>query len=221
MTQIPTTHMPNVQRPTTDIDVYISLNSPWTYLGWSRFRGLVDRYNLNVSIKPTRFSDVFAVTGGLPLPKRAPERRAYRMMELKRWRDRLGLPIALEPKSFPADEVLGVRLLIAATLQGLNGVRLAEEIGRAVWELDQSIAEPAVLSAAATRAAIDAPAVLAAAPPSASLDAVWDANTAEAIKSGVFGAPSYVLPTGEIFWGQDRLDLLEWRLLEWNPASRA
>ena len=33
--------------------------------------------------------------------------------------------------------------------------------------------------------------------------------TAEAIKRGVFGAPSYVLPTGEIFWGQDRLEFLD------------
>lgn len=196
----------------THIDVYISLNSPWSYLGWQRFRGLVARYGLTVAVKPTRFTDVFAVTGGLPLPKRAPERRAYRMMELKRWRDRLGLPIALEPKTFPSDETPGVRLLIAATLQGHDGVRLAEEIGKALWELEQSIAAPDVLAAAAKRAGIDAVAVLASAPPAAALDAAWDANTAEAIKRGVFGAPSFVLPDGEIFWGQDRLDLLDWRL---------
>ena len=196
----------------THIDVYISLNSPWTYLGWQRFRGLTARHDLQVAVKPARFTDVFAQTGGLPLPKRAPERRAYRMMELTRWRDRLGVPIVLEPKFFPSDEAPGVRLLVAATQQGHDGVRLAEEIGKALWELEQSIAEPDVLAASAKRAGIDADAVLAKAPPSAVLDAVWDANTAEAIKRGVFGAPSYVLPDGEIFWGQDRLDLLEWRL---------
>lgn len=196
----------------THIDVYISLSSPWTYLGWQRMRGLITRYGLTVTVKPARFTEVFAVTGGLPLPKRAPERRAYRMMELKRWRDRLGLPIVLEPKSFPSDEQPGVRLLIAATQQGHDGARLAEEIGKALWELEQPIASSEVLAAAAKRAGIDAEAVLAKAPPAATLDAAWDANTAEAIGRGVFGAPSYVLPDGEIFWGQDRLDLLEWRL---------
>jgi 2-hydroxychromene-2-carboxylate isomerase len=196
----------------TGIDVFVSLNSPWTYLGWPRFRGLISRYSLTVTVKPARFTEVFAATGGLPLPKRAPERRAYRMMELKRWRDRLGLPIALEPKSFPSDEAPGVRLLIAAIQQSHDGVRLAEEIGKALWEMEQSIALPEVLTAAAQRAGIDADAVLAQAPPADMLNAAWDANTAEAITRGVFGAPSYVLPDGEIFWGQDRLDLLEWRL---------
>ncbi len=194
------------------VDVFVSLNSPWTYMGWSRFRDLVVRHGLTVRVKPARFTDVFAVTGGLPLPKRAPARRAYRMMELKRWRDRLGLPIVLEPRSFPADEAPGVRLLIAATEQGHDGVRLAEEIGRSLWELDKSIASPEVLEAAALRAGIDATAVMAKAPSTAVLDAAWDGNTADAIARGVFGAPSYVLSDGEIFWGQDRLDLLAWRL---------
>jgi 2-hydroxychromene-2-carboxylate isomerase len=36
-----------------------------------------------------------------------------------------------------------------------------------------------------------------------------DELTAEAIKRGIFGAPSYVLPSGEIFWGQDRLEFLD------------
>lgn len=196
----------------TAIDVYISLNSPWTYLGWQRFRALADRYGLAARVKPARFGEVFAVTGGLPLPKRAPERRAYRMMELRRWRDRLGIPIALEPKSFPSDEVPATHLLIAAVAQGLDGVRLAEEIGRALWELEQSIADPDVLAAAAARAGMDAAAIKAEASPEAELEAAFAANTAEAIARGVFGAPSYVLPDGEIFWGQDRLDLLEWRL---------
>jgi 2-hydroxychromene-2-carboxylate isomerase len=196
----------------THIDVYISLNSPWTYLGWSRFRDLAARHGLTANVKPAKFTDVFAVTGGLPLPKRAPERRAYRMMELRRWRDRLGLPIALEPKGFPSDEAPGVRLLIAATQQGHDGVRFAEEIGRALWELDQSISDPDVLAAAAKRAGIDSAAVQAMAAPGSVQDAVWDVNTAEAITRGVFGAPSYVLPDGEIFWGQDRLELLDWRL---------
>jgi 2-hydroxychromene-2-carboxylate isomerase len=194
------------------VDVYISLNSPWTYLGWPRFRGLTAKHGLEPNVKPARFGEVFAVTGGLPLPKRAPERRVYRMMELKRWRDRLGIPIALEPKGFPSDEGPGAHLLIAAVAQGHDGVRLAEEIGRSLWELDQSIASADVLAAAAKRAGIDAAAVLAQALPPAELEKIWAANTAEAIARGVFGAPSYVLPDGEIFWGQDRLDLLDWRL---------
>ena len=49
----------------------------------------------------------------------------------------------------------------------------------------------------------------AAGPSDADLDRLHEQYTAEALASGVFGAPSYVLPSGEIFWGQDRLELLD------------
>jgi 2-hydroxychromene-2-carboxylate isomerase len=194
------------------IDVYVSLNSPWTYLSWARLRVMAATHDLKLTVKPTRFADVFAATGGLPLPKRAPERQRYRMMELRRWRDRLGIPIVLEPKGFPSDETPGARLVIAAGDQGLDTARLMEEIGRALWEREESVADATVLAAAARRAGLDADAIRAAGRSDADLDLHWIANTTEAVSRGVFGAPSFVLPDGEIFWGQDRLDLLDWRL---------
>jgi 2-hydroxychromene-2-carboxylate isomerase len=196
----------------TKLDAYVSMNSPWTFLGWQGLRKLISKHDLKVTVKPSKFAEVFAATGGLPLPKRAPERRAYRMMELKRWRDYHGIPIVLEPAHFPIDEAVATRLVIAAQKQGLDAGRLTEEIGHALWVRNENIADPTVIAAAAKRAGVDAAAVLKAAPPEAELDVAWAANTAEAVSRGVFGAPSYVLDTGEIFWGQDRVDLLGWRL---------
>ena len=46
---------------------------------------------------------------------------------------------------------------------------------------------------------------------SAAVQQAYEANTAQAIAAGVFGAPSYVVD-GEIFWGQDRLEFLQRRL---------
>jgi 2-hydroxychromene-2-carboxylate isomerase len=65
------------------------------------------------------------------------------------------------------------------------------------------------MSAAAQRAGLDAAALRANGPADAELDALYEQYTQDALKAGVFGAPSYVLPSGEIFWGQDRLELLE------------
>jgi len=191
------------------IDYYISLNSPWTYLGSARFAAIAKKHDCTVNVKPAKFSEVFARTGGLPLVKRAPERRAYRIMDLKRWRDHLGIPINIEPKYFPSDEAPGTRLVLAAKLQGKDAHRLATEIGKALWEMEQNIAEPAALAAAAERAGLDAAAIREAGPSDAELDGMHDALTAEAVNRGVFGAPSYVLPSGEIFWGQDRLEFLD------------
>lgn len=195
--------------PMTTINYYISLNSPWTYLGSARFAEIARRHGATVDIRPAKFGEVFAKTGGLPLPKRSPERRAYRMMELKRWRDHLGIPITLEPKFFPSDEAPGTRLVIATKLAGKNAHALATEIGRALWEREENIADPAVLAAAAGRAGLDADAIRKAGPSDAELDRLHDEYTAQALGQGVFGAPSYVLPSGEFFWGQDRLEFLD------------
>jgi 2-hydroxychromene-2-carboxylate isomerase len=48
------------------IDYYISLNSPWTYLGSARFAAIAKKHDYTVSVKPAKFAEVFAKTGGLP-----------------------------------------------------------------------------------------------------------------------------------------------------------
>ena len=191
------------------VTYYMSVTSPWTYLGSARFADIARKHGCTVDIKPARFGEVFAKTGGLPLPKRSPERRAYRLMDMKRWRDHLGIPVNLEPKHFPTDDGPASRLVIAAKLAGKDAHALATEIGKAVWEKEQSITERDVLEGCARNVGLDAAAILKAAPPETELAALHDAFTAEAISRGVFGAPSYVLESGEIFWGQDRLDFLE------------
>ena len=191
------------------VTYYMTVNSPWTYLGSARFAEMARRHGYSVDIKPAKFGDVFAKTGGFPLPKRSPERRAYRLMDMKRWRDHLKVPINLEPKHFPSNEVPGTRLVLAAKLAGKDAHALATEIGKALWEKEQDIGTDAVLAECAARAGLDAAALRNSGPPDADLDALHDTFTAEAIERGVFGAPSYVLESGEIFWGQDRLEFLD------------
>jgi len=191
------------------IDYYMTLNSPWTYLGSAPLAELARRNGAVVNIKPCKFGPIFEQTGGLPLPKRSPQRRAYRMMELKRWREVRGVPLTLEPKYFPCDETAATRLVIAARLQGRDAHLLSLELGRALWEREESFADPATIGSAAERAGLDAAALRAAAPSDVELDALHEQFTQDALNAGVFGAPSFVLPSGEIFWGQDRLDLLE------------
>lgn len=194
------------------ITYFLTLNSPWSYLGSAKFGEMARQYGHTVDIRPVKFGVIFPQTGGLPLPKRAPARQAYRLQELKRWREMRGLPINIQPKHFPSDEVPGTRLLIAAKLQGRDAHRLATEMGRAIWEREENLGEWSVIEAAATRASLDANAIRKAAPSDAELDKVHDDWTADALAKGVFGAPTYYLPSGEFFWGQDRLELLERQL---------
>jgi 2-hydroxychromene-2-carboxylate isomerase len=191
------------------IDYYASLNSPWTYLGSAPFAEIARRHGATVNIKPAKFGPIFEQTGGLPLPKRSPQRQAYRLMDLKRWREVRERPLNLEPKYFPCNDLPATRLVIAAKLQGKDAHRLSLELGRALWEREETLTDPATLASSAERAGLDAAALRAAGPSDAELDALLEQYTQEALKAGVFGAPSYVLPSGEIFWGQDRLELLD------------
>jgi 2-hydroxychromene-2-carboxylate isomerase len=191
------------------IDYYASLNSPWTYLGSAPFAEIARRHGATVNIKPAKFGPIFEQTGGLPLPKRSPQRQAYRLMDLKRWREVRERPLNIEPKYFPCNDLPATRLVIAAKLQGKDAHRLSLELGRALWEREETLADPATLASSAERAGLDAAALRAAGPSDAELDALLEQYTQEALKAGVFGAPSYVLPSGEIFWGQDRLELLD------------
>jgi 2-hydroxychromene-2-carboxylate isomerase len=194
---------------TITVDYYMTLTSPWTYLGSAPFAEIARRNDVIVNIKPCKFGPIFEQTGGLPLPKRSPQRRAYRMMELKRWREVRGVPLNLEPKYFPCDDTMATRLVIAARLQGKNALKLSIELGRALWEREETFTDPDTLASAARRAGLDAAELRAGGPSDAELDALHQQFTQEALTAGVFGAPSYVLPSGEIFWGQDRLELLE------------
>ena len=80
---------------TVTVDYYMTLNSPWTYLGSALLAEIAGRNNVTINIKPCKFGPIFEQTGGLPLPKRSPQRRAYRMMELKRWREVRGIPVSV------------------------------------------------------------------------------------------------------------------------------
>jgi 2-hydroxychromene-2-carboxylate isomerase len=194
---------------TTNIDYYMTLNSPWTFIGSAPFAEIAARNNVTVNIKPAKFGPIFEQTGGLPLPKRSPQRRAYRMMELKRWREVRGIPLTLEPKYSPCDDTAATRLVIAAKLQGKDAHGLSLELGRAIWEREETLADPDIVASAARRAGLDVAALRAGGPSDAELDALHEQYTKEAVTAGVFGAPSFVLPSGEIFWGQDRLEMLE------------
>lgn len=189
------------------IDYYFSLNSPWTYLGSARFVEMVRRHGAEVRVMPVDFGQIFAQSGGLPLAKRAPQRQAYRLVELQRWRDHLGLPLNLKPKFFPANENLAARLVIAAREAGYDATSLAHAILRAVWAEERDIADPETLRDIVRVRGLETAPLFAAAETD-KIKAAHQAGTDKAIAAQVFGAPSYVLD-GVIFWGQDRLEFLD------------
>jgi 2-hydroxychromene-2-carboxylate isomerase len=201
------------------IDYYFSLHSPWTYLGHATFLEIAKRHGCTIVYRPVPLRAVFDETGGLPLPKRHPVRQRYRLMDLQRWRERREVPLVLQPRHFPFDPALADRFLIAIVQAGGDPGRFMAEIMAGVWARNDDMTRPEAVAAVAQAAGFDAQALAAAAESEAVLQ-TYEGTIAAAIEAGVFGAPSYVLD-GEVFWGQDRLELLDSALASGRKAYRA
>ena len=190
------------------LDYYMVPASPWTYLGHQRLLDLCERHRIAIRILPFDLNgQVFPLSGGLPLGKRAPQRQAYRLIELARWRDFTGIPLNPQPRFFPvAGDQAALAIIAADQLHGsAAALRLAGGVLRAVWAEERNIADELTLSALISEAGLDPAPVLG---HRQSALAQYESNTRQAIEQQVFGAPWYVWH-GQPFWGQDRLDLLE------------
>src|SRR5882672_3483152 len=163
------------------VDVYYALSSPWTYLAWQRFRAMATKAGAKVNWWPVDFGKIFPQSGGLMLPQRAPQRQAYRLMELKRWRDHLGDPINIQPKFFPVPDGLAAHTAVAVRRSGGDIAEFSWRILRGVWAEERNIADAATLIAIADGMGLDGKALLAAAD-SAEIKAERERDNDAAIK---------------------------------------
>jgi carboxymethylenebutenolidase len=190
------------------VDYYLFANSPYAYLGHRRFGEIARAAGASIRVRPMDAAQVFPVSGGLPLAKRAPQRQAYRMVELKRWREHLGVTLNLQPKFFPSATEAAARLIIGAgETSDAAAFDLAGRVLAAAWAEERNIADDGTLLAIANEAGQPG-AVLLARSKTEAIKERYDAFTKEAIERGVFGAPTYFY-RDEPFWGQDRLEFLQ------------
>lgn len=194
------------------VDYYLTVTSPWTYLGHAEFSAMVKESGAKVNVKAVDLGAVFQVSGGLPLPKRSAQRQRYRLFELQRWRRRRDIPLNVHPAHFPADQTLGNKAVLAAAEMGNDAMAFAGELMRGIWCEDRNVADPAYISEAAAAVGITGEDLVAKAK-SDEIAALYQKLTEEAKDAQVFGAPTYII-NGESWWGQDRLDFVREVLLE-------
>jgi 2-hydroxychromene-2-carboxylate isomerase len=153
--------------------------------------------------------ELFPQTGGLPLGKRHASRQRYRLVEMQRWREARDLPLVLKPKNWPFDFLLADCVTLAAAMSGPQDQAHAfiAMAFRAVWVEERNLADPETLSHLLSAGDYDPVATLELARAPATIGA-YEGNRESAMAQDVFGSPAYVLD-GEVFWGQDRLELLE------------
>ena len=197
---------------TTIVHYYLAPQSPWTYLGHQRLMHMAQQAGAEVRVIPMDLGKVFPVSGGLPLGQRAPQRQAYRFVELERFSKHLQMPLHLRPQFFPVAGDDAARLIIAVGMHhgSAQAAKFAGAVLAAVWVQERNIADTQTLSELLAENQLDSACLELSR--NADVQKQYDANTQEAIDVGVFGSPTYVID-GELFWGQDRLEFVSRKLL--------
>ncbi len=189
------------------IDYYFATLSPYTYLAGTRLEAIAARHDCGINYKPLDLLALFARTGGTPPKDRHISRQEHRAQELLRQAKKAALPFNLKPAFWPANMAPSSYAVIAAQAAGGGDMgRLVHAILRACWAEEKNIAEDAVIRASLEEAGFD--------PSLADSGLLMGAeayaqNLEDAVNAGVFGAPFYIAPGDQRFWGQDRLEDLD------------
>lgn len=189
------------------VEYYFSFISLWSYIGSQVFRDIAQRHGVEVEFKPIDLMAVFAAGGGKPVRQRPPQRQAYRLVEMERWKRIRGVPLVTWPKFYPVNPSLGHRMVLAAISDGEDVTAFVHAGLKAVWADELNVEDADTLVKLANASGLNGEQLLshAAEPERVARE---EGLTREAIERQLFGAPFYFY-RGEPFWGQDRLDQLE------------
>ncbi len=192
------------------IDYYFATISPYTYLAGTRLEEIAQKHGATLTYKPMDIMALFGRTGGVPPKDRHPNRLKFRAQDLVRSAKKLGMAFNPQPAHWPTNMAPASYALIAAQNAGGGDLgALAHGFTRACWAEEKDVAEESVIRDCLTAAGFD-PAL---ADSGLLVGAeTYARNLEEAIEAGVFGAPFYVVDSGQVFWGRDRLEDLDLHL---------
>jgi 2-hydroxychromene-2-carboxylate isomerase len=194
-------------RPHT-LEVYWDFSSPFSYLGLTRVEALAKRTGAKLELHPMLLGAVFKAIGtaDAPMLTWSQAKRSYYAEDMIRWAAHWNVPFRW-PSRFPMNTVKALRCYLALPEERRAAFRDATY--RALWSEDRDISDDAVLAELIGEGAGE---TLARTQTKEIKNALF-AATERAVSSGVFGAPTFVVDGEHLFWGQDRLELVEAALL--------
>lgn len=191
---------------TRSVEFFFDVGSPTAYLASTQLPALCERAGAALVYRPMLLGGVFQATGNVS-PVSVPAKAKYWSIDMDRWAQRYGVPLARNPY-FPINTLLLMR--------AINGVqmRMAERFDdflraafNAIWVDALNLNDATVTATVLIDAGFD-PAQIMALANDAEVKAVLRASTDEAVARGVFGAPTMFVGE-QMFWGQDRLDFVQ------------
>jgi 2-hydroxychromene-2-carboxylate isomerase len=191
-----------------ELEVYWDFSSPFAYLGFCQAEALARRTGAKLVHRPMLLGALFKQIGQpmVPLSTWSPSKQTYVLEDMKRWASAWGLPFKF-PSRFPMNSIKALRTYLA--LPEARRDAFARATFNAYWAEDQDISDDAVLR---SLVGDGADGVLQETQSPEIKQALID-STARAVAAGVFGAPTWVVDEKELFWGQDRIVLVERALM--------
>ena len=189
------------------LEIFWDFSSPFSYLGSTQADALAERTGATLVWKPMLLGGLFKAIGQVEAPVLTwgDAKRDHTFKDLYRWAEHFGVPFAF-PSRFPMMSLKAMRCYLALPEERRKAFR--EKTYRAYWAEDRDISDDATLRELIGQ---DADAILARTKENDVKQALID-GTNEAVKRGVFGAPTWIVDGTELIWGQDRIPLVE-RLL--------
>jgi 2-hydroxychromene-2-carboxylate isomerase len=185
------------------IEFFYEFASTYSYIAAMRIMPLANAAGVPVRWRPFLLGPIFKAQGWDTSPFNLyPAKGRYMVRDCERQCAEQGIAFRL-PDPFPQSSLLASRVALVALEQGWG-----EDFSRAVYRAEfaevRPISDAAVIGAIVRDLGQDQASVLARAQ-SEEIKMKLRANTEEAQRLGIFGAPSF-LAGGELFWGNDRLE---------------
>ena len=189
----------------TRFEFWFDFSCPYAYVASTRVEALARRVGAELDARPMLLGGVFRARGtaqNLSATLHAPK-AAHNMDDMRRQAQMAGVELRM-PAGHPLRTVEALRCLLAV---GAPFMPLAHRFYRAYWVEGRDISEGAVIDEILGEAGLEVAAVRARAS-SEEIKAELRRRTEEAVARGIFGVPSCFVGE-EMFWGQDRLDMVE------------
>jgi 2-hydroxychromene-2-carboxylate isomerase len=195
------------------LEFFFDCSSPWTYLAFTRLADVLARTKANVIWRPILVGGIFnAVNRGMYERRANPDPRqaSYYEKDRQDWARLTGVKIG-QPKPFPVNAVLEMRCCLAADEKG-RLVPFAKAAFEAYWGDLKDVSQPDVIADVCRTAGLDPDAIMARAAEPPIKDRLR-ANTDEVVARGGFGSPTMFVNGTDMYFGNDRLPLVEAALL--------
>lgn len=187
------------------VEFFFDLGSPASYLAHTQLPDLCREAGAQLVYRPMLLGGVFQATGNAS-PAMIPVKGRYMIRDLARFAERYGVPMRFNPH-FPINTLTLMRLLVAVQLHQPERFDDAlQTLFRAIWVDGVNMGDLAKVAGVLVASGFDAAQLQAQIAEPAVKDAL-KATTEEAVKRGVFGAPTCFVGA-EMFFGQDRLDFI-------------